>query len=117
MNYSEAVEEILQKAAHIKLPNHRSDVVTLARRGFARKGSCDSDFIQPIEQIIRECIHCWTVAQKQGIWTSTETGMASKRKFNSCTPESIDTDLEGELKYHVIQSLSPAKDEREGLAQ
>ena len=109
MNYSDAVTEILGKAAQIKLQGRNSDVVTLARREFAKKKSCNSEFIKPMEQIIDECLHCWTVEQKRGIWESTETGIESKKGFNALKPASIDSDLEGELLYHVMESLAPAK--------
>ena len=38
MYYYDAVAEILDKAARVKLPGHRADAVTAARREFAKRG-------------------------------------------------------------------------------
>jgi hypothetical protein len=108
MNYSDAVEEILKKAGQIKLAGENSDIVTRARREFAKKKRRNSEFIEPIEQIVKECIHCWTVEQKRGIWESTETGAQSKKGFATFTSDAIDNDLEGELNYQFIETLSPS---------
>ena len=114
MNYSDAVTEILKRAGQIKLADQNSDVVTLARREFTKKGRCHSEVVQAIEQVVKECIHCWTVEQKRGIWETTETGKQSKKKFASHTPNAINTDLEGELMYHLVESLSSSK--KEGIS-
>jgi hypothetical protein len=41
MDYDDAVTEVLDKAVRITLPGHRLDVVTIARREFAKRGYCD----------------------------------------------------------------------------
>jgi hypothetical protein len=109
MDYLDAIDEVLEEAATIKLPGHRLDVVTIARREFRKRGTCDSKYIDPMEQTIQECIRRWSVAQKREIWESTETGMQSDVGFDAYTPDSIDMDLEGELMYHLIERLSPAR--------
>jgi len=109
MDLSDAVNEVLEKAEQIKLPRHRLDVVTIARREFAKHGYCDSKFIDPIENIVKECLRAWTIEQKRGIWLSSETGCKSQCAFEDHDEGSIDMDLEGELMYHIIEELSPGK--------
>jgi hypothetical protein len=46
MDCNDAIDEVLERAAKIKLPGHRFNVVTLARRELTRKGVCDSKFIR-----------------------------------------------------------------------
>ena len=114
MEYWEAVNEVLEKAAAIKLPGHRIDVVTRARREFAKRGCCDHKFIDPIEEIVRSSLEEWSTEKKRRIWQSTETGMQSDEPFDVIAIESIDMELEGELMYHLIDELSPneSRDER-----
>ena len=107
MYYLDAIDEVLHKAAAIKLPGHRIDVVTMARREFARRGCCDSKFIDPIEGILRSSLEEWSTEKKRKIWQSTETGMQSDVPFEAIAVESIDIELEGELMYHLIDDLSP----------
>ena len=107
MEYWEAVDEVLEKAATIKLQGHRIDVVTMARREFARRGCCEHKFIDPIEEILRSCLEEWSTEKKRKIWQSTETGMQSDVPFEEIAIESIDMELEGELMYHLIDELSP----------
>jgi len=107
MDYDDAVTEVLDKAARIRLPGHRLDVVTMARREFAKRGYCDSKFIDPIQETLRECIQRWSVIQKRQIWESTETGLQSDVRPDAYPMDSIDMDLEGELMFHVIEYLSP----------
>ena len=109
MDYFDAIMEVLDAAGRIKLPHQRLDVVTIARREFAKRGGCDSQFIDPIESTLRECLRTWSVEQKREIWLSTETGAASTAGFEAYDEASIDMDLEGELMYHIIEELSPRK--------
>jgi len=95
MDYNDAVTEVLDKAARIRLPGHRLDVVTIARREFAKRGYCDSKFIDPIEETLRECIQGWSVIRKRQIRESTETGLQSGVRVDAYTMDSIDMDLEG----------------------
>jgi hypothetical protein len=44
--------------------------------------------------------------QKRGIWESTETGQSSDWGFDEWFPKTIDTDLEQELIFHLIERLS-----------
>jgi hypothetical protein len=113
MDYLDAIEEVLEEASGIKLPGHRLDVVTIARREFSKRGTCDIRYIDPIEETIGECIRRWSAAQKREIWESTETGMQSDVGSDAYTPDSIDMDLEGELMYHLIERLSPARKRNE----
>ena len=113
MDYYDAVAEILDKAARVKLPGHRADVVTAARREFAKRGYCDAKFIDPIEGILRVCLRRWSREQKRTIWLSTETGAECDSDFDAIVPSSIDMDLEGELMYYLINELSPRDDRRE----
>jgi hypothetical protein len=106
MDYNDAVTEVLDKAARIKLPGHRLDVVSTARREFATRGSCDSKFIDPIEETLRECIQRWSVIQKRQIWESTESGSQSDVRADVYAMDTIDMDLEGELMFHLIEYLS-----------
>src|SRR5437899_2300047 len=78
MDYSDAIDEVLERAAQIRLPGHGLDVVTLAQREFAKRGCCDSKLIDPIERTLEECIDNWSAEQKRQIWESTETGMRSE---------------------------------------
>ncbi len=107
MEYWFAVDEVLDKAAAIKLPAHRIDVVTMARREFARRGCCEQRFIDPIEEILRSLLGEWSTQKKRKIWQSTETGMQSDVPIEEIAIESIDMELEGELMYHLIDELSP----------
>lgn len=106
MDYHDAVTEVLDKAARIKLPGYRFDIVTTARREFAKRGYCDSKFIDPIEKTLRKCIQRWSVIEKREIWESTETGSQSDVRADAYTMNSIDMDLEGELMFHLIEYLS-----------
>ncbi len=106
MDYADAIEEVLERAAAIKLPGHRIDVVTAARREFARGGGCDSKLIEPIEETLRACLQQWSLEEKREIWLSTETGAQSDPGLGELHPDSIDMDLEGELMYHLIELLS-----------
>jgi len=63
VDYDDAVTEVLDKAAHVRLSGHRHDVVTMARREFTTHGCCDSKFIDPIQETLRECIQRWSVIQ------------------------------------------------------
>ena len=107
MEYWEAVDEVLDKAAAIKLPGQRIDVVTMARREFARHGTCDHKLIDPIEEILRTSLEEWSTEKKRKIWESTETDMQSDVPFDVIAIDSIDLELEGELMYHLIDELSP----------
>ena len=111
MDYCDAINEVLDRAGNIKLPGHRLDVVTVAKREFAKRGCCDSKFIDPIERMVRERIRDWTIIQKREIWESTGTGAQSDASFDNYTSDSIDMDLEGELMYHLIEQLSPQTDD------
>ena len=113
MDYYDAVAEILDKAARVKLPGHRADVVTAARREFAKCGYCDAKFIDPIEGILRVCLRRWSREQKPTIWLSTETGAECDSDFDAIVPSSIDMDLEGGLTHYLINELSPRDDRRE----
>ena len=107
MHYFDAIGEVLDRAAEIKLPGHRLDVVSMARQEFARRHCCDSKFIDPIEEVLKTCIQEWSIAKKREVWQSTETGAQSELDFEEWAIESIDMDLEGELMYHLIDELSP----------
>ena len=109
MGHCDAINEVLDKAGTIKLPRHRLDVVTVARREFAKRGACDAKFIDPIEATLRDCLRGWTLAQKREIWLSTETGAGSDCAAEDFEESSIDMDLEGELMYHIIEELSPRR--------
>jgi hypothetical protein len=109
MDYLDAIMEVLDAAGSVKLPYHRLDVVTIARREFAKRGGCDDKFIAPIEGTLRECLRKWSMAQKREIWLSTDTGAGSTVGFEAYDEASIDMDLEGELMYHIIGELSPQK--------
>ena len=106
MDIGDAIIEILGKAEAIKLPRERLDVVTAARREFAKRRCCDVRFIDPIERTLRKCLRNWTLEQKREIWLSTETGAASGCAVEDYEESSIDMDLEGELMHHVIEELS-----------
>jgi hypothetical protein len=107
MDYCDAISEILDKAGTIKLPQHRLDVVTVARREFAKRGYCNTKFIDPIEGTLRNCLRSWTLERKREIWLSTETGAGSDCAVEDYEESSIDMDLEGELMAHIIEELSP----------
>lgn len=109
MDYIDAIDDVLERAGQIRLPRHKTDVVTEARREFRKNGACDSKFIDPIEQALRECLLRWTTEQKRSICESTETGMQSG-KFEDYEPISIDRDLEGELMYDLIEELAGGND-------
>ena len=109
MDLGDAVLEILEKAEQIKLPGRRLGVVTIARREFAKRGVCDSKFIDPIERVMMECLQAWTMEQKRDLWLSTESGLNSQLPFEDYDEVSIDMDLEGELMFHIIEALSPRK--------
>jgi hypothetical protein len=49
IDYYDAIVEVLDRARSIKLPGVRFDVVTIVEREFAKRGCCDSKFIEPIE--------------------------------------------------------------------
>jgi len=106
MDCYDAVNEILEEASGIKLPGHRINVVSAARREFAKHGFCDSKLVDPIEKTMKECLKRWTAEEKWKIWTSTESG-AGDTDFDPCEPGSLDMDLEGELMYLLIEELSP----------
>lgn len=108
MYYFDAVAEILDKASDIKPTGRRIDVVTLARREFAKRGCCDSSLIDPIERILRERLQSWSLEQKRAIWETTETGAASAEDFDAYDPYTIDMQLEGELMHHLIEDLAGA---------
>ena len=107
MDYGDAINEVLDRGRNIKLPGYRLDVVTVARREFAKRGYCDFKFIEPIERMVRECIRDWTILQTREIWESSETGASSEAGYEDYTSGSIDMDLESELMYHLIEHLSP----------
>jgi hypothetical protein len=109
MDYYDAITEILEKAESIKLPGYRLSVVAVARREFAKRGGCDSKFIDRIESTLRQCLQGWTSKQKREIWLSTETGANNGRSFEAYDEASIDMDLEGELMCHLIEELSPPR--------
>ena len=109
MDYCDAINEILDKAGTIKLPQNRLDVVAVARREFAKRGCCDAKFIDPIEGTLRKCLQGWTLEQKREIWLTTETGAESDGAVGDYEESSIDMDLEGELMAHIIEELSPRK--------
>ncbi len=56
MDYRDAIMETLDAAGQVKLPHYQLDVVTIARREFAKRGCCDHKFIAPIESVLRECL-------------------------------------------------------------
>lgn len=107
MDYLDAIGEVLDKAAAVKLRGYKIDVVTAARREFATRGCCKSKLIDPIERILKECLQHWSPEQKRDIWLSTETGAGRHRDFDAYALSSIDMELEGELMYHLIEDLSP----------
>jgi len=107
MDYDDAIFEILDKAGTIKLPRQRLDVVTIARREFATKGSCDAKFIVPIEETLKECLRSWTPEQKWEIWLSTERAAESDDSAGDSDDEMLDMILNDELLYHLIEELSP----------
>ena len=107
MDCYDAISEILDQAASVRRRGHKVDVVTAARREFAKRGACDAKVIDPIERILRECLRRWSWEQKRGIWLSTETGAESDIDFDAIAESSIDMELEGELMYHLINELSP----------
>lgn len=107
MDYSDAIDEILEKAARITLPGDRADIVTLARREFKTRGACGANLIDPMEQILRACLREWSPEQKREIWQSTETGMASEAGLDDEFPESIDMELKEELLFYLIEELAP----------
>jgi hypothetical protein len=109
MDYRDAIDEILDKAETIKLPQQQLDVVTVARREFAKHGCCDAKFIDPIEGTLRNCLRGWTLEHKREIWLSTETGAESDWAVEDYEESSIDMDLEGELLHHIIEELSPRR--------
>jgi len=109
MDFGDAIIEILDKAGTIKLPGQRLDVVTVARREFAKRGCCDAKVIVPIEATLRNCLRDWTLAQKREIWLSTETGAESDWAIEGYEESMMDMDLEGELMDHVIEELSYRK--------
>lgn len=106
MEYWEAIGEVLDRASEIKLPGRRLDVVTLARREFAKRSYCDSRFIDPIEEVLKTCLQEWSLEKKRAIWKSTESGAQCDIDLEEYE-ESIDMGLEGELMYHLIEELSP----------
>jgi len=107
MDYRDAIDEVLDKAANIKLAGHKLDVVTLTRRQFAERGCCDSKYIDAIEKTLRECLRQWTREQRREIWQSTDAGAGSELDFDWDALSSIDMHLEGELMYELIEELSP----------
>ena len=109
MDYSDAIMEILDAAGQVKLPHYRLDVVTIARREFAKRGCCDNKFIAPIESVLRECLRKWSLEQKREIWQTTETGAASGTRFKKNDDASMEMFLEDELMYYIIEELSPRK--------
>ena len=113
MYYFDAVAEILNKASDIKPAGRRVDVVTLARREFAKRGYCDAKLIDPIESVLRECLQAWSPEQKRAIWETTETGAASTEDLDAYDPYTIDMQLEGELMHHLIEDLSGTDRERD----
>jgi hypothetical protein len=114
MDYCDAIREVVDRAAKIRLPGERWNIVVRARRQFAKQDSCDSTLINPIEQIIEECIGEWSVAQKREIWESTETGANSEDGFEEHLLDCIDMDLASELLYYVIKELSSAANKKSG---
>ena len=113
MDYLDAIMEILDAVGRIKLPHHRLDLVTVARREFAKRGGCDSKFIAPIESTLRECLRKLSLEQKREIWLSPETGAAATAGSEACDEASIDMDLEGELMYRYAGSEIRARFEAE----
>ena len=113
MDYVDAINEILDKAEAIRLPTHRLDVVSAARREFAKHGYCDAKFIDPIEETLRNCLRSWTLEQKREIWLSTDTGAQSDWAVEDLEEPGIDMDLEGELMSYMIEELSPRKNRNE----
>jgi hypothetical protein len=112
MDYDDAIFEILRKARTIKLPRQRLDVVTIARREFAKHGSCDAKFIAPIEETVRGCLRSWTLEQKSEIWLSTETAAESDHSSGDYDDEMLDMVLEDELLYYLIEELSPRNNQK-----
>ena len=112
MDYLDAIGEVLDKAAAVKLPGYRIDVVTAARREFSKRGCCMSKLVDPIERILRECLQQWSAQQKRDIWLSTEAGAGRDREFDGYALSSIEMGLEGELMYHLFEVLSPDSSQR-----
>jgi hypothetical protein len=112
MDYLDAIDKVLDKAATVKLRGYRVDVVTAARREFTRRGCCNSKLIDPIERILKECLQYWSPDQKRDIWLSTETGAECHRDFDTYDLGDIDMALEGELMYYLIEDLAPAGSSR-----
>jgi hypothetical protein len=106
MDYVDAINEVLDKAEAIKLPTHRLDVVSAARREFTKQGSCDAQVIGPIEETLRRCLRGWTLEQKREIWLSTEAGAESDWAVEDGEESGIDMELEGELMNYIIEELS-----------
>lgn len=50
MDYCDAINEILDKAGTIKLPQHRLDVVTVARREFGNAGTVIPNSSTPLRE-------------------------------------------------------------------
>lgn len=104
MDYLDAVNEVLERAAKVQLPGHRTNIVAMARREFAKRGGCDQTLFAPIEEVLKECLKGWTAEQKREIWFSTESGAADG---SDVSDDSIDMCLPDELLYHVAEQLSP----------
>jgi hypothetical protein len=104
----DAITEILDQAKSIKLAGQRYNVVAMARREFAKNGTCSSKFIDPIEKIIRERIETWTLDQKRELWLSTESGEWAEEPIEDYHEASIDMELEAELLDLILKELSGA---------
>ena len=112
MDYLDAIGEVLDKAAAVRLPGYRIDVVTAARREFTKRGCCKSKLVDSIERILRGCLQQWSAQEKRDIWLSTESGAGRDRDVDGYALSGIEMDLEGELMYHLIEVLSPDSSQR-----
>jgi len=109
-DYEEAVDEVLYRASKIRLPGHRLNVVTIARRAFWKVGGCDHKFIQPIEDTLDLCLKEWSSASKSAIWASMldqEPGSPVEE-----AQDWIDLYLHEDLLFYIIEALCPPKGRR-----
>ena len=115
MDFDEAIAQVIDDAGRVVLPGKRIDVVTRVERDFARKGYCDHELIEVIEEVLRRRLAGWSRADKRGIWKSLATFGAideTDSGFDDHTEDSVDMTLEGELMYLIIEQLSPPDNRR-----
>jgi hypothetical protein len=101
MDYNDAVTEVLDKAARIRLPGHRLDVVTIARREFANADTAILNSLIPSRRHFESALR-WSMIQKRQIWESTETGLQSDVRVDSYTMDSIDMGGRTDVSSHRV---------------